>query len=113
VPVEHTDQIREIFDRVSYSKGMFAWTVYVALCVSGTHSCYCHWENHKAHLSCFFFAWVLLHQRIVCNPLQDWLLLSDESKSFVWRTLIQQLFNNIFLNAVHMCKQTDREVDEQ
>lgn len=23
VPVEHTDQIREIFDRVSYCKGMF------------------------------------------------------------------------------------------
>jgi aminopeptidase N len=24
VPVEHTDQIREIFDRVSYCKGMFS-----------------------------------------------------------------------------------------
>jgi Aminopeptidase N len=29
VPVEHTDQIREIFDGVSYSKSMFLWIVSV------------------------------------------------------------------------------------
>jgi aminopeptidase N len=44
VPVEHTDQIREIFDRVSYCKGVFTlYTIYeqfVAL-ISGEGYCYC------------------------------------------------------------------------
>lgn len=41
VPVEHTDQIREIFDRVSYCKGKFSLYIRTVITLISGRECCC------------------------------------------------------------------------